>query len=194
MDAIYCPMPDSEMEGYMRTFSNSFNAQIIHRGQGLLGTLDSKDKLYIISHGHSRLPVFCVKSGAKMSPRELGLYLQDEGLKHDHKVIELLVCHAGESIPRLITGTVTGDKILSALKLPIPKPAPFLTSSQLLPLAAQLMGILKELNYTNLQIISYACEVSTSFDTQGVRLHLHKHGGRKDALAKNNPTFRKEWL
>jgi hypothetical protein len=79
-------------------------------GQGGLGQFSSKAKMYILCHGHSRLPLFSTEGG-KWTAAQVAQMLLDDGMNKDQRDIELLVCHAGESV-----NSIKGAEALSPIR------------------------------------------------------------------------------
>jgi len=192
MNHLWCPGLDTEMQNcaeqilyYWPNMSHPYT----EAGLRELGSIPITDKLYILCHGHSEVPLFSTTKG-NWTPAQIATFLENDGLKKQHRVIELLVCHAGESVTTLKTasarlevfremesakadGKVTGimpltrhdDSFKNKInkkyeKIKGPKPAAFNSPDQCLPLAAQLIEQLKHKGYTNLVLISYAAPVA----------------------------------
>jgi hypothetical protein len=220
MNLIWCPSIDSEMRGQMETVISTFphmHKTPLEGGKKELGSFTPlTDKLYIIAHGHAQMPLFtCNKK--HWNATELVDLLQTDGLPTTWRDIELLVCHAGESVNSVKVGskllalqqmgkdlkaqgvapgssqfTKLGKKF-DAIAAKGPKPSAFTSDDQLLPLVAQFTQALKNKKYTNFRVISYAAPVAQNFSTGEVRLDLRKTGGEWGEPLSKYPHLKKVW-
>lgn len=213
MTTVYCPGLDPEMQACIASIKASFkniNSQTFEGGLKQLGTLAATDKLYIICHGHAQMPLFVTKKG-RWTAKQLADLVEADGLAKNHREIELLVCHAGESVSSAKAGNArlkiqqaataakaagkpTDKLVASYNKITGPKPAEFTSNTQLLPMAAQFVQELKNKRYTNIRIISYACPVAQYWSNGEVMLDLGDKGGQWGQPATRYPQYKKVWL
>lgn len=214
-DHIWGPIPDVEMKKRAEKYIKDFGLHTTFQENGVcdLAKFSPHSKLYILVHGNSQMPLF-QNSNGKWSASQLALMLQADGLPKDQRDIELLVCHAGESV----NDKVTGSKLLKILaKFQIAKsqdkstkeikdkfdevakkgskPSFFESDPEtlLLPMAAQLAQALKLLGYTNFRVISYKCPVAQYSQNGYVYLDLRAKGGQWGVKASDHPTYRVVW-
>lgn len=179
-------------------------------GQKCLEQVRAATPLSIMAHGTAELAVV-VKQGQRRrwSPAEMAQQLENDGLQHDHRSIELLVCEAAAAV-----NTVKGAEELEALRQKyiaetnpakkalikqqfekLEKEAPSLvnynewTKGWLLPLGAAFMQEMKKLNYQNLRVFCYRYSVSAHF-TQGLVWLLDPEKGDRKATEED----RVQWL
>ncbi len=219
--AIWIPGPfDEEMDGLAARFvqaAPNMSQAVLHSGQGGLANLHPQSKLYILAHGHPHMPVFCTKAGGSWTAGKIAGMLRDDGLSLEHRDIELLVCHAGESV-NTKSGASAMMKLrteanwararndqakvsqlntqFDGLKAGAPAPQFFEVDPErwLLPLAAQLTGDLRRRGFTHFQLISYKCPVAQYIDPNGgVYLDLRPKGGSFAASLASNLQYRVVW-
>lgn len=201
-NVIWCPGLDDEMRSrsqrYIDALPNMY-PRVLEGGKGGLVNFDPRAKLYILSHGHSRMPMFTTKAGRWTAAQLADLLVQD-GLHKDQRDIELLVCHAGESVNTREGGTKlmaiaqqasaaksqgnnnkveTLRKKFESLSAKQQQPVFFETNPEklLLPMAAQLSQALRERRFTHFRIISYKCPVAQFSPDGHVYLDLRPKGG-----------------
>jgi hypothetical protein len=99
LDGVYAPSPDDDLglkampEGLKSTlYQTAFVG-----GKGGLDKLNLNSTLYILCHGTPVAPVFDTDSG-KFTAEKMAKMLQADGLRKNHRDIELLVCRAGQSV------------------------------------------------------------------------------------------------
>lgn len=214
-DHIWGPMPDKEMQNLAATYIRNFKLHdvFLENGACRLGDFTPQSKIYILVHGHAQMPLFSNSNG-KWSATQLARMLEADGLPKDQREIELLVCHAGESVNDKKTGAKllninsqaqaakaqgkSIDKLVGLFSKVAGKgtgPSFFESDPEklLLPLAAELAQALKHLGYTNFRVISYKCPVAQYSEDGEVYLDLTKKGGRWGVKAKLHPTYRVVW-
>lgn len=220
MNLIWCPSIDSEMRGQMDSVIRSFpqmHQTALEGGKGELGAFNPlTDKLYIIAHGHSQMPVFkCNKK--HWTATELVQLLMADGLPATWRDIELLVCHAGESVNSVkvgdklmgiqqqaldlkakgvTAGSAPMNKLVTTFNAAAAKgqaPSAFTSQDQLLPLAAQFTQALKDNRYTNFRVISYGAPVAQNFSGGTVTLDMKTKGGAWGESLAQNPGLIKIW-
>ena len=213
---IWCPSIDSEMRGNMDSFMCAFpkpHKTALEGGQKQLGGFDPlTHKLYIVAHGHEQMPLFACNKQRWTEP--VGRLVGRRWSTPDWREIELLVCHAGQSVntakvgekllaihQKSLTVAVDPAKVNSlrdqynAIAPKGQRPSPFLSQDQLLPLAAQFVHSLKTHNppYTNFLVTSYAVAVCQHFSLGYVTLDLTGNGGPWGALPAQYPHLIKVW-
>lgn len=218
MNLIWCPSIDGEMKGQMDTIIRSFrdmHQERLEGGKNELGAFDPvRDKLYIIAHGHEQMPVFTCNRKS-WSADQLVELLKSDGLSTQWGEIELLVCHAGESVnsaqvgnqllairqklrDKGITKGTGGFKKLEAKFASAAskgqRPGAFVSADQLLPLAAQFTQALKNAGYRRFRVTSYAAPVAQYFGTGRVTLDLTDRKGAFGAELNDHPDLVKVWL
>jgi hypothetical protein len=167
------------------------------------GQFKPTQKLYGIAHGDPRMPIF--RTDKTFSATELADLLVKDGLSLEQKEIELLVCHAGESVNTtkrsqyLMTmrnkivetrkvNTDTASQLSNRLQAETQKEKrpEFYdaqhSSGRELPLGAQLVQALKGHNFTNLLITCYQAPITSTFNNGVVCLDLK---GKKDLAGKS---------
>ena len=212
---LWGPMPDAEMKELARLYIRDLglHATFLQNGACDLAKFAPQSKLYVLAHGHAQMPMFTNENG-KWSASQLALMLEADGLPKDQRDIELLVCHAGQSVNDKATaskllkifskseaakaqgkGTGAFDAKYAEAAAKGTKPRFFESDPEalLIPLAAQLAQALKRLGYTHFRVISYKCPVA-QYTTEGhVHLDLSTKGGHWGARATDHPTFRVIW-
>lgn len=105
-DFIWCPGIDKEMTECSENFIQHLHLspRLYGAGQGGLEKFGAGSTCYVLAHGHAEFPVFSTKKG-KWTAEQLARMLVDSGLNPDIKFIQMLVCHAGESVNNLETGS-----------------------------------------------------------------------------------------
>jgi hypothetical protein len=185
--AVYCPGLDPEMQGGIDAlvYWKWVDKADVHVGGGRsLGNLDEKKKLYLLCHGHGAMPLFCTKAG-RWTAAQLADLMMTDGLKAGHREIEMLVCHAGESITTndaseqrmaiyhqhaqaKAQGNNAAMQKLEAKFMKVvaqgPGPAVFSHADQVIPLCAQFIDALKQRGLTNIRVTAYKAAVSQAFD------------------------------
>jgi hypothetical protein len=214
LNAVYCPGIDDEMKRNIASLFMHFPKMYKTAFEGgckCLGSLSPQARLYILCHGHAEMPLFTTEKG-KWTARQLADMLEGDGLRKDHRDIELLVCHAGESVSSsaaadkrmglaasFAQAKAKGDETTMARlkaaysKVKAPAPAPFTSGSQVLPVVAQLVQVLKDKHYDYLSITSYACPVAQYYANGQVHLDLKKLGGQWGVPASRHPELKKVW-
>lgn len=217
-NVLWCPGLDPEMRGraasIITALPNMYH-QVLEGGKGGLGDFFPTVTLYILAHGHSSMPLFTTKAGTWTANQLVDLLVRD-GLSHEQRDIELLVCHAGESV-----NTREGaaklmnirDQALKAkdqgklskfeefkkkfAKLESQKqPAAFFETDPeklLLPLAAQFSQALKNSGFTHFRITSYKCPVAQYNPDAHIYLNLTPKGGAWGVSADEQPQYRVVW-
>jgi hypothetical protein len=205
MNLIWCPNNNEKLLLQMQTFIRAFpetHPTPLHGGKKELGGFNpAACTLYILAHGHGQMPVF--KCGDdRWTATQLVALLQSDLLPKDWRKIELLVCHAGESV----NSRKIGNELLrlrARADIPIigrflknsaqkkfektakkgQKPSPFTSKNQLLPLAAQFAYALKVAGYTDFSVTSYGAPVAQRFSLGYVSLDMStKDGGWTEKL------------
>lgn len=110
---IWCPGADAEMTKCAANMIKHLGlVDTLFEGKGAgLEKFGTKAKLYILAHGHVKLPLFTTKSG-KWTASQLAELLVAAGVNPHIKEIEMLVCHAGESV-----NTIASAADMSSLML-----------------------------------------------------------------------------
>lgn len=213
---LWCPGMDEEMEYIGLTYVDRMGLfpEILVGGSGGLDNFTASSKLYILAHGHSRMPLFKTQSGSWTAKQLVDLLVSD-GLPKDQRDIELLVCHAGESVNTIenagelmklrakALAKKSAGKDLSSVMRKYDrvqqrgmKPGFFEgedASSMLLPMAAQLTAELKAAGFTNFRVISYKCPVAQYCPDGKVHLDLKDKGGSWGVSVEDRPEFRVIW-
>jgi hypothetical protein len=215
--AIYCPGLDTEMQGNLDSlvYYKWVDKADVHVGGSLsLGRVDPQWKLYILCHGHAQLPLFSTKAG-KWSAKELATLMLNDGFKNTHRSVELLVCHAGESITsekaseqrmaiyHQFKDAKTAGNDVKAGKLAKkfdqvaakgPKPSLFNHEGQVIPLCAQFVQELKNLGFQYVSVTGYKAPVCQYYAEGAgqVLLDLESKGGRWGEPA--TPEYTVKWL
>jgi hypothetical protein len=110
MNLVWCPsMDEIEMKPQMQTMIMCFDnmhKEPLAGGRKQLGAFEpsSDFKLYIMVHGHAQMPMFTC-NGKYWNATQLVALLKSDGLKTTWRDIELLVCHAGQSVNKVKIGT-----------------------------------------------------------------------------------------
>lgn len=216
IDHLWAPSPDDEIKSRANSYIRDLKLydRLLQSGTRELGNFSPDSKLYILAHGHSEIPAFSNKNG-KWTATQLANMLSGDGLPNNHREIELLVCHAGESVNNKKTGekllrtyqnyeaAKSGNRNVSKFKKLYNKINKKSTSPTffeddpeklLIPLAAQLVQSLKYIGYTNVRVISYKCPVAQYSAGGEVYLDLSKKGGRWGVKAKDHSQYRVVWL
>ncbi len=195
MNPLWCPSIDDEMRDQMKKVVRHFptmDATLFEGGGGGLGAFPTTSKLYIMAHGHSKMPVFSCNKKVWTASQLVAL-LKADGLSTKWRDIELLVCHAGESVnSQAVGGKLLGirqqvdvvgkvtPKLQTAWDATAKKgqaPGAFTSADQLLPLAAQFAQALKSGGFSTFRVISYAAPVAQNFSGGKVTLDLRPSGG-----------------
>jgi hypothetical protein len=215
--AVYCPGLDDELAGKFDqlVFFGWVGVDDCHAGLGRsLDRVPVDTKLYLLCHGHAQLPLFSTSVG-KWNAGELADRMMSDGLNKDHRDIEMLVCHAGESIStekdaakRMVIyqqwrAAQAANQAAEMKKLQDKfaklakkgsKPSSYDHEKKVLPLCAQLTQELKIRGFDCIRVIAYACEVAMYFGyTNEVMLDLTAKGGTWGVKASANPDYRKVW-
>jgi len=220
MNLIWCPSIDVEMQNNMASVMHSFpnmHQTALEGGHRQLGAFNPQsDKLYILAHGHAQMPIFRCNHQS-WTANQLVKLLRNDDLPTDWRDIELLVCHAGESV----NSAQVGNKLLGVHKQavtlkafgfaagsgPMNKlvtkyntvaangqaPSAFDSGDQLLPLAAQFTQALKDYKFTNFRVISYAAPVAQNFMVGRVTLDMRTKGGGWEEELAVHPDLIKIW-
>lgn len=192
-NAVYLPLQDKELKEVAKNAIYSLpnmHPKILTGQPNPLANLSPNVKLYLILHGHAKLPRFVVHGDnynpISFAPAKLAEWMERDGLRKDHRELELLVCHAGESVGtreivkkreaiqekyhKVNASKKTEkqkEKLQKKLKTKFNKvgiePSEFTKSDQWLPLAAEFVDELKKRKYTNIRVIAYKGPVSQSF-------------------------------
>ena len=215
---LWCPGVDQEMRNFGQQFITNFglDGTLYAGGQGGLGDFVPQAKLWILCHGHARMPRFTTSAGRWSAP-ELAALLAADGLPKAQRDIELLVCHAGESVnskanaKRLLGLQAKADrhkargrqipaglqakykKASAAGQQPQFYESAANASALLLPMAAQLSQALKDEGFTHFRLISYKAPVSMYSHGQRVHVDLSARGGRWGTPITEAPEYRAIW-
>jgi hypothetical protein len=190
---------------------------VLEGGKGGLQSFQPTAKLYILAHGHSRVPRF-ITTGSTQSwtADQLAELLLADGLSLEQRDIELLVCHAGHSVntikgaaqleavldKRRIAREASNTSKVAALAKKFEKlaaeqkpPTFFETDPEhlLLPMAAQLASALRQRKFTHFRIISYKCPIAQYSHGAHIYLDLGAKGGKWGAKADDHPEYRAIW-
>ncbi|HVE42169.1 MAG TPA: hypothetical protein VNM14_19950 [Planctomycetota bacterium] len=179
--------------------------QALIAGSKQLGQVDEAQQIYLMGHGHEKLPGVKIDGSFWTAP-QIAKLLIDDGLKAGHGVLELLVCWAGASIGNAAyvqenmkvrdqwkAGKATGADLQGRFDA-MPRPKDFAADSQLIPFAAALMAAFKASavpKFTKLRIFSYNKPVDMQTFDGGV--HVNIPGGGKMRAVKNGAYWR-QWL
>jgi hypothetical protein len=182
--------------------------RLLEGGKKELDKFKPTQKLYIVAHGDPRMPIF--RTNKTFSATELADLLVKDGLSLEQKEIELLVCHAGESVNsseragylmrlrnkidglRSAGRTAEADTRSQRLQQEArSEPPPEFydaanSKGRELPLGAQLVQALKGHNFTNLLVICYQSPISDTFTGGVVCLDL-KNKKRTDGSVIEDP-------
>ena len=214
---VWCPRFDVEMREVVGIMSNSNMAlRTVEYGTSGLKALTADAKLYILCHGHAEMPVFTVGGPPKgyWTAQELAEMLVKDGLTTELREIEMMVCHAGQSVNSKLRAAMliaVKDSHAANSRQGNVKTASFLTKVfnfvsqkskghtaydpnslwQAAPLGAQLFGALRTRGFNNLQIIAYACPVAQYVQDRQVYLSIPGRDGPQPADA--HPTYRRIW-
>ncbi|MCA9557166.1 MAG: hypothetical protein H6704_13935 [Myxococcales bacterium] len=216
-NVIWCPSIDVEirqqMDNAIRGLPNMHGSRM--EGAGCdLSDFDPKGTLYIIAHGHTRMPL-ATCNNRQWQARELVQMLIGAGLPRDWREIVLFICHAGESVnsksnaqklldlrakkptdmhargaQRKLDSLAKSYQSTQAKGL---QPAPFTSEKQLLPFAAEFTQALKTNGFTHFRVTSYAAPVAQSFGDGVIRLALQQRGGQWGEPASRHPHLIKIW-
>jgi len=190
MTAVYCPGIDKEMKKSIDEMIRKEwidKAQVYSATNGGLGQIEPDRRLYIMAHGNKVLPIFQTKLGRWTAEAMVKLLVQN-GLRKDHRDIDLIVCGAGASVSDIKTLNARlpqYEKLLQAegneqkhkklleewtKKVGNSKPTQYFGKTekkpemmQVVPLAAQFAGMLKAYGFTNFRVICYRLPVSQVF-------------------------------
>ena len=198
---LWCPSVDNDIKDIakqaLKKLSDMY-PRLLEGGKKELSQFKPAQKLYIVAHGDPRMPIF--RTNKTFTATELADLLVKDGLSLEQKEIELLVCHAGESVNTekrsnylikmrnkiLQTRTVNADaasRLSNRLQAETrnEKAPEFYdaehSSGRELPLGAQLVQALKTHNFTNLLITCYQAPITSTFNNGVVCLDLT---GKKD--------------
>jgi hypothetical protein len=197
-NAVYLPVEDNELREVAKNAIYSLpnmHPEILTGKLQPLAKLSTNAKLYLILHGHSQLPRFVVNGDdggsnkGSFTAAELAEWIERDGLRKDHRELELLVCHAGQSVgtkqivkkreamqakwKKIEASNKTSQK-KAALKQQLEdefealsgQPSEFTKPDQWLPLAAEFVDELKKRKYTNIRVIAYKGAVRQRFGEQ----------------------------
>jgi hypothetical protein len=202
---LWCPSVDNDIKDIakqaLKKLSDMY-PRLLEGGKKELSQFEPTQKLYIVAHGDPRMPIF--RTDKTFSATDLADLLVKDGLSLDQKEIELLVCHAGESVnteKRSNYLMKMRNKILETRNVN-PDAASRLSnrvqsetrnekkpefydaehsSGRELPLGAQLVQALKSHNFTNLVITCYQAPITSTFNNGVVCLDLK---GKTDVAGK----------
>lgn len=217
-NVLWCVELDDELRHRAQRFIEALpnmHPQPLEAGKGGLEAFDPTVKLYILAHGHARMPLF-TSSHVAWTAEQLADRLVADGLSRQQRDIELLVCHAGESVNSREGAAklmAIRDEFLRAkqagkdgkvkklvqkfenLSAKLPQPTFFENDPErlLLPLAAQLAAALKRRGFTHFRIISYKCPVAQYNPDGYVYLDLTPKGGAWGVRADDHPEYRVVW-
>ncbi len=202
LPTLYCAELDEDLTTTSDNFVYWFNfgstnpvvyQQVMVGKGGGLDQLTDTARLYIMAHGHTVLPIFCLeKSPTTWTAGQMAAMLRMDGLPTTHVTFELLVCYAGLStvtadrlaqvtrLQQAYKATVAAagqrplnaaqqrlvDRAAAAYKAAIDSSVPptdFASPRQVQPLVCQLVTELKRLGFNTLRVTAYKAEVSTSF-------------------------------
>lgn len=193
---LWCPSVDNDIKSIAKQALKKLSdiyPRLLEGGKKELSQFNPTQKLYIMAHGDPRMPIF--RTDKTFSATELADLLVKDGLSLDQKEIELLVCHAGESVNTekrsnflmkmrnkiLETRTVNADaatRLSNRLQSETQnEKAPEFydaknSSGRELPLGAQLVQALKNHNFTNLVITCYQAPITSTFHNGVICLNL----------------------
>jgi hypothetical protein len=181
------------MKGSIKDMTDNYwvdQAHVYSATKGGMGKIEVDRKLYIMSHGNSILPIFQTKTG-RWTAEHMAKLLVKNGLKKEHRDIELIVCNAGASVSNVKTYEerlpqhkelmrAEGNKQLHAKlldewtkKVGKSKPTQYFGKVeenpqmlQVLPLAAQFAGALNTAGFKNFRITCYRLPVSRKFASE----------------------------
>jgi len=217
---LWCPSIDTDAKSMgqsaLRGFKKTMSPTILEGGKGQLRSFEPTMKLYILAHGNEFVPVF--QTDKSWNAEQLADLLVSDGLNLKQGEIELLVCHAGESVNTVKKGAAL-MKIRDAFKAAESKgltskaaelknefkesakyspPTKFFESDPenlLLPLAAQFTQALKDRHFSNFRVTSYKAPVAVLFDGGVIHLDLKWKGGKwgESIDAKDNCKYRVVW-
>ncbi|MEL6330880.1 MAG: hypothetical protein AAFR38_14615 [Planctomycetota bacterium] len=214
---LWCPGLDTEMgqRGERFISANKWHGTILEGGKKQLGGFGPHGKLYILSHGHAQMPVFTTEKGS-WTAEQLAALLEADGLAKDQREIELLVCHAGESV----NSKAVGGKLMAVSqsyqdakaanasvdsapfkkkydKINAKSTQPTFFESEperlLVPLSAQLADALKKKHFTNFRVTAYKCPVAQYNPGPGVFLDLTPKGGNWGEKASDHAGYTVVW-
>jgi hypothetical protein len=164
----------------MHTFTDHFpNAHKTHL-EGGKKELDAfnplTDKLYILAHGHRRMPVFSI-TDSEGAPRtwtatELVKLLYSDGLPTNWREIELLVCNAGLSV----NTTEHSDQLLGLREnmLALKKQGVASNSPKMTPLKTQFLEVAnKPQAHDEFKSAAQVLPLAAQF-VQALKTHRHK--------------------
>jgi hypothetical protein len=193
---LWCPSIDENIKGIaeqaLKKLSDNY-PELLEGGKKQLGQFKPTQKLYIIAHGDLRMPIF--RTDKTFTATEVADLLVKDGLSLEQKEIELLVCHAGESV-----NTEKRSRYLMAMRNKIVETRKINTyaasvlslrlnaetknekrpefydaqhsTGRELPLGAQLVQALKSHNFTNLVITCYQAPITSTFHNGVICLDL----------------------
>jgi len=183
-DFIWCPGIDEEMDKVGKAMIRDLRLEGTLYGGGATGLekFRSNAKCYILAHGHAEMPVFSTKKG-KWTADQIASMLLASGLNPEIRKIEMLVCHAGESVNSIANGNelyelMRKHQAAKAANRPAQiakieaeynkvteyenrlKPLLYIDpDNQLLPMAAGLSNALKKLGFSHFTLTSYKAPV-----------------------------------
>lgn len=193
---LWCPSVDNDIKYIakqaLKKLSDMY-PRLLEGGKKELSQFKPTQKLYIVAHGDPRMPIF--RTDKTFTPTELADLLVKDGLSLEQKEIELLVCHAGESVnteKRSNYLMKMRNKIVETRKVNADaatrlsnrlqsetrneKTPEFYdaehSSGRELPLGAQLVQALKNHNFTKLLVTCYQAPITSTFHNGVVCLNL----------------------
>jgi hypothetical protein len=216
VDFIWCPGVDKEMRDCSANMIKNLGLDptLYEGGSTGLEKFGSKAKCYILAHGHEEMPVFSTKEG-KWTADQLASMLLASGLNPEIRHIEMLVCHAGESVNSIANGTelyelwkkykaanagskekISADYTKVSQSDSRLKPQLFNDpAQQLLPLAAGLANSLKKLGCSNFMLTSYKAPVKQVADAKQFKDRVSAAGVRINLQSKvsSDPRLKELW-
>ncbi len=97
-DYIWCPGIDTEMQATGANMIKNLKLDsTLHTAGSDLSKFSAKARLYILAHGHAKMPLFSTTAG-NWTADQVASMLLDCGLRSEIRHITMLVCHAGESV------------------------------------------------------------------------------------------------
>jgi hypothetical protein len=193
---LWCPSVDNDIKDIakqaLKKLSDMY-PRLLEGGKKELAQFKPEQKLYIVAHGDPRMPIF--RTDKTFSATELADLLVKDGLSLEQKEIELLVCHAGESVNtekrsnylmemrnKIVQTRTVNAEAANGLSKRLQtetrnEKAPQFydannSKERELPLGAQLVQALKGHNFTNLLITCYQAPITSTFNNGVVCLDL----------------------
>jgi hypothetical protein len=208
-DFIWCPGIDAEMRkcGEKMIDDLGLDRTLYEGGTTGLEKFSSNAKCYILAHGHSEMPVFSTKKG-KWTADQLASMLLASGLNPEIRNIEMLVCHAGESVNSIANGNALYDLMRKHQAAKAANRAAEMTRieaeysevtksdtrlkpllyidpvNQLLPMAAGLANSLKKLGFSHFRLTSYKAPVQQDCGEKQYKNVVSPAGVRLDLESK----------